>query len=185
MLSTLLYASESWTLYSRQEWSFPHALSPRILGIAWQDHVTNNEVLQQAKIQSMTTVLCQRRLRLLGHVRRLKDGRIPKDILYSEQAKGKRTTGRPHLRYKDVCKRDLKAIGIDINSWEELAGDRYRWRQALTAGLEAGERNLQQVADINRLKRKRRANQPNTNTIFQCQKCSKGCHSRVGLYRPQ
>ena len=51
----------------------------------------------------------------------MEDGRIPKDILYSELAKGKRTTGRPHLRFKDVCKRDLKAIGIDINGWEELA----------------------------------------------------------------
>ena len=185
VLSTLLYASESWTLYSRQERrlsAFHMRCLRRILGITWQDHVTNNEVLQRAKIQSMTTLLRQRRLRWLGHVRRLEDGRIPKDILYSELAKGKRTTGRPHLRYKDVCKRDLKAIGIDINSWEELAGDRCSWRQALTAGLEAGERNLQQVADETRLKRKSRAIQPTTSTTFQCQKCSKGCHSRVGLY---
>ena len=156
----------------------------RILGIAWQDRVTNNEVLQQAKIHSMTTLLRQRRLRWLGHVRRMEDGRIPKDILYSELAKGKRTAGRPHLRYKDVCKRDLNAIDIDTNSWEDLATDRCGWRQALSAGLEAGERNLQQVAEKNRLRRKRNADRPPTNTAFQCLKCSKDCHSRVGLYSP-
>lgn len=185
VLSTLLYASESWTLYSRQERrlsAFHMRCLRRILGIAWQDRVTNNEVLQQAKIHSMTTLLRQRRLRWLGHVRRMEDGRIPKDILYSELAKGKRTAGRPHLRYKDVCKRDLKAIDIDTNSWEDLATDRCGWRQALSAGLEAGERNLQQVAEKNRLRRKGNADRQPKNTAFQCLKCSKDCHSRVGLY---
>ena len=45
--------------------------------------------------------------------------------------------------------------------WEELAEDRSSWRQALTAGLETGERNLQQAADENRIKRKsKRTRQP-------------------------
>ena len=91
----------------------------------------------------------------------MEDGRIPKDILYSELANGKRTTGRPHLRYKDVGKRDLKALDIDVNSWEELAEERSSWRQELTARLEAGERNLLQAADENHLKRKvERTRQP-------------------------
>ena len=53
-------------------------------------------------------MLRQRRLRWLGHVRRMEDGRIPKYILYGELALGRRTTGRPHLRYKDVCLRDYE-----------------------------------------------------------------------------
>ena len=43
----------------------------------------------------------------------MEDGRIPKDILYDELALGRRTTGRPHLRYKDVCVRDVKVVDID------------------------------------------------------------------------
>ena len=66
------------------------------------------------------TLLRQRRLRLLGHVRRVEDGRIPKDILYGELALGRRTTGRPHLRYNDVCVRYMKAVDIDRISWEGL-----------------------------------------------------------------
>ncbi|KAJ7317013.1 hypothetical protein JRQ81_003175, partial [Phrynocephalus forsythii] len=27
---------------------------------------------------------------------------------------------RPQLRYKDICKRDLKALGMDLNRWETL-----------------------------------------------------------------
>ena len=68
-------------------------------------------------------------------------------------------TGRPHLRYKDVCRRDLQVLDMDVNSWEKLAEDRSSWRQALTSRLEAGKRNLQQAADENPLKRKSRANQ--------------------------
>ena len=79
----------------------------RILGITWQDRVTNKVVLEKAGIPSLYTLLKQRRLRWLGHVTRMKDGRIPKDLLYGELATGKRPTGRPQLRFKDVCKRDL------------------------------------------------------------------------------
>ena len=49
----------------------------------------------------------------------MENGRIPKDIIYSELALGMRTTGRPHLRYKDVCVKDMKAVDI-----EGLASDR-------------------------------------------------------------
>lgn len=43
----------------------------------------------------MFTLLRQRRRRWVGLVRRMKDGRILKDILYGELASGKRTVGRP------------------------------------------------------------------------------------------
>ena len=44
---------------------------------------------------------------------------------------GRRTTGRPHLRYKDVCIRDMKAVDIDTMSGEGLAADRTKWRSVL------------------------------------------------------
>ena len=72
----------------------------------------------------MYTQLRQRRLRWLGHVHRMEDGRIPKDLLYGELTCGKRTSGRPHLRYKDVCKRDMKALDINTKSWEAHASNR-------------------------------------------------------------
>ena len=79
----------------------------------------------------MYTLLKQRRLRWLGHVVRMDHGQIPKDLLHGELTQGKRPTGRPQLRYKDACKRDLKALGIDINGWETLASERSAWKQAV------------------------------------------------------
>ena len=52
-------------------------------------------VLQRAGIPTMFSLLEQRRMRWLGHVCRMTDGRIPKDLLYGELATGKRPTGSP------------------------------------------------------------------------------------------
>ena len=51
VLSTLLYGSETWTLYSRQERrlnAFQTRCLRRLLGITWQDRITNVEVLSRA-----------------------------------------------------------------------------------------------------------------------------------------
>ena len=58
-----------------------------------------------------------------------------KDLLYGELATGKRPTGRPQLRFKDVCKRDLHALGINIDSWEVTATDINAWRHTVKVGL--------------------------------------------------
>ena len=127
VLSTLLYGSESWTLYTRQEHRlnmFHLCCLRRNLGISWQDHIPNTKVLARVGSLSMYALLTKRRLRWLGHVTRMHDGRLPKDILYGELATGSRPTGRPTLRYKDMLKRDLKAGGIAPAGFEELAADR-------------------------------------------------------------
>ena len=155
--STLLYGSETWTTYAGQERrliTFHLRSIRRILGISWQDKVTNADVLSRAGLPTMYTLLRQRRLRWLGHVRRMEDGRIPKDILYGELALGRRTTDRPHLRYKDVCARDMKAVGIDTMSWEGLAADRTGWRSALKQHLKTGEDKLMTAAADKRARRK-------------------------------
>ena len=90
--------------------------------------------------QHMYTLLRQCRLRRFGHVHRMEDGRIPNNILYGELALGRRTTGRPHLRYKDVCVRNMKVVDIDTMSWEGLAADRTKWRSALKQHLKTGRK---------------------------------------------
>uniref|UniRef100_A0A2D4JA50 Uncharacterized protein n=1 Tax=Micrurus lemniscatus lemniscatus TaxID=129467 RepID=A0A2D4JA50_MICLE len=83
----------------------------------------------------MYILLKQQYLCWLGHVMRMADGRIPKDLLYGELVQGKCPRGRPQLRYKDICKRDLKALGMDINSWETLTSDCSAWRLKMQHSL--------------------------------------------------
>ena len=127
-------------------------------------------------------ILLLRRLRWLGHVRRMEDGCIPKDILYGELALGRRTTDRPHLRYKDVCIRDTKAVDIDTMSWEGLAADRTKWRSALKQHLETGEEKLMAAAADKRACRKEGSSSIRPETTRRCDVCNKDCHSRIGLF---
>jgi hypothetical protein len=69
--------------------------------------VTNNVVLEKAGIPSLYTLLKQRRMQWLGHVTRMYDDSIPKDLVYGELATGKKQKGRSKLRFKAVCIRDL------------------------------------------------------------------------------
>lgn len=78
--------------------------------------------------------ICQRRLRWLGHIRRMEDGRVPKDLLYGELSTKRRKAGRSQLRYKDFCKRDMKTCDIDTNTGERTADHRSAWRNAMKNG---------------------------------------------------
>ena len=66
VLSTLLYGNEAWTVYPHQ-----HRYLRRLLGLIWQDHVTNIDVLANVEMASMHSMLTTRSLRLLGHVSRI------------------------------------------------------------------------------------------------------------------
>lgn len=186
VLSTLLYGTESWTLYARQERrlnTFHQRCLRRILGISWQDHVPNKDVLEQAGTLSMFALLIKRRLRWLGHVTRMKDGRLPKDILYGELATGSRPTGRPALRYKDVCKRDLKAGGIAPAGLEALAADRSKWQSTTRSAIKTAELKREEQWEERRARRRQRAEPaPSDDNVFTCTNCSRIFRSRIGLY---
>ena len=158
VLSTLLYSSETWTTYAAQEKrlnSFHLRCLRRILSIRWQDKIPNTVVLERAGLPSIFMLLSQRRLRWLGHVRRMADGRIPKDLLYGELSRGARSRGCPRLRFKDTCKRDLKSASIDIQSWESLAESRDSWRAAVHCGTKQAEQDRTDHLKEKRAARKR------------------------------
>ena len=129
----------------------------RILGIFWQQHITNDEVLKRAGITSMFIILAKRRLRWLGHIARMEDGRIPKDRLYGELATGSRPAGRPTLRYKDVCKRDFRAGDIAPTNLEALAADKNVWRLTAKSAAVKIEQKLKEQHMMKRQRRRLRA----------------------------
>jgi len=109
IMSVLLYNSETWCNYRRQEnrrSAFHSTCLRSILGVSWREHVPNSTILHLIGSCILTTIIRQRRLRWLGHVHSMEDGRLPKDILYGEFYNAPRRTGRPKLRYKDVIKRE-------------------------------------------------------------------------------
>ena len=100
VLLTLLYGSESWTTYTRQERrlnSF-HLLCLRcLLHISWQDKIPNTKVLKRAGLMCIPSLLIQRRLCWLGHVHHMELDRLPREILYGELREGSLCVGHPLL----------------------------------------------------------------------------------------
>ena len=97
----------------------------------------------------------------------MEDGRIPKDIIYGEPTVGRRTTGRPHLRYKDVYVRDMKAVDIDTMSWQGIAADRTKRRSAPKQHLKTGEYKLMDAAMDKRARRKESSDpKPHIDVMF-------------------
>ena len=185
VLLSLLYGSETWTLYARQEKrlnSFHMRCLRKILGIKWQDKIPDTEVLEKAGIPSLFAILRSRRLRWLGHVSRMDDSRIPKQVLYGELSNGKRSTGRPKLRYKDQCKATMTDLSIDSGNWDELAKDRSRWRSAIHKGAKSFEAVRTQHAVEARQRRKEAALVERPSSLWHCRYCQRPCNARIGLY---
>ena len=78
---------------------------------AW-DILDEQNIKYSCGLPTVFTMLRQRRLQ---YVRRMKDGRIHKYILYGKLIAGKSNLGRPHLRYRDVCKGAMKDLNTDLN----------------------------------------------------------------------
>ena len=62
---------------------------------------------------------------------------------------GENTATSPHV--KDVCKRDLQALGINTDSWEVTATDRDAWRHTVKVGLSQYEETQRVKAEEKKL----------------------------------
>ena len=67
-------------------------------------------------------------LRWTGHVIRMEDQRIPKQLLFGELEQGHRRQGRPCKRFKATVKAGLQWCGIPPTELVATALDRRRWR---------------------------------------------------------
>ena len=74
------------------------------------------------------------------------------------------------MRYKDVCKRDLKGAGIEFRELEGSVEDRLSRKQAVSAGVAAAE-DTRAVEALARRSRKRVQQEPQTHvpTHYICQ----------------
>ena len=100
VLPTLLYGCETWTCYRRHLKKLDQFHLRRLLGISWEDRVTNQEVLRRSSMPGVEVLIMKAQLRWTGHVMRMEDSCLPKQIC-SELAHGTRKQGGQTKRYKD------------------------------------------------------------------------------------
>ncbi len=188
ILPTLLYGAESWTTYSRHLRAmeqYHQRLLRKILRISWKDRRTNISILEEANMTSITTTVMQYQLRWTGHVMRMPNTHLPKQILYSQLKEGSRATGGQKKRYKDNIKANLKKFHITSSNWEHIALDRSSWKKSVQDGAANHEIEPHRDAEIKwqlRKEKDKKAPPLSTLTSLSCPYCTKVCGSRIGLY---
>jgi len=73
----------------------------------------------------------------LGHVARMEDDRLPKQLLFGELLTV-RPCHRPKLCWRDVIVKDVQRMGLDPLNWYEVAQNRPRWYE-LCQTISSGE----------------------------------------------
>ena len=75
----------------------------------------------------MAAILRRHRLRWLGHVARMEDSRMPKQLLFGELVRTRPRHGTKR-RWRDLAEADVQAVGLR-RAWYEVAQDRKEWEE--------------------------------------------------------
>ena len=184
-LTTLLYGAEAWTVYSHHLKKLEHfhiSCLQKILGLTWRDRIPHTQILERSNCTSIEAILTKRQLRWTGHVIRMPDNRLPKQILYGQLETGLRRPGGPKKRYKDQIKNSLKKCKIPPVNLERLANDRKAWKASIKSGTATLEQDRTAYRTLKRQRRHARQESPAVaNDQFPCPICGKICRSRIGL----
>ena len=184
VLTCLLYASETWTLYKRhidRLDRFHLNCLRRILNLKWQDMTPDTTVLERAKTSGIAVLLVKNQLRWAGHLVRLDEQRLPKQIFYGELSSGKRPQHNPKKRFKDCLKVNLKKLDISVDDWEALATDRAQWRKTISDGARNFESGRIKHAKLKRACRKQLPVTAPTMELLKCNVCGRQLLSKGGL----
>ena len=137
ILPVLLHGSESWAPLNHQFQRlniFVNQCLRTILGLSLFDKIRNTEIRNRAKIERIETLLRRRRLRWLGHIQKMENSRLPKQLVVSKIKEGKRLHGKQKQRWHDVVNADLKSLDM-VSTWRKKALNRNLWRREISSKL--------------------------------------------------
>ena len=130
VMSVLLYGAETWPVTQLDIWklkTFQMRCLRDVLGVTRWNLLRNTEILERTGELPVEDQLRQRCLQWLGHIWRMPDNRIQKQVLKCRPSGRRRPPGGTALRRCDVVNRDLSGV----TDWQELIMDRSGWRAAI------------------------------------------------------
>jgi hypothetical protein len=106
---------------------------PKRDGVTGEGRRLHNEELNDLySSPNIIRVIRSRRMRWVGHVARMGEGRGAYRILV-ERPEGRRPLGRPRHKREDNIKMDLQEVGWGAMEWIDMAQDRDRWLAVVNA----------------------------------------------------
>jgi hypothetical protein len=145
VVSNGVYGCATWNLCAKHVRKLDSAqfqLLKKLFGIKHSHHqISYVEILRMADqagcpILPLECKIEKLQLRYLGHVERMGDGRLQKQIMYSCLNIGNvcsNRLGAPAQNYRIVIVDALKKFGYSPGSWREAAADRTAWRHQLNS----------------------------------------------------
>ena len=126
-----MYGYESWALTTKTK-SQLQAAEMKVLhlirGVTRLDRMRNTTIREQLGIENILYLIEAGQLRWYGHVKRMGDGRFPKQFL-EWTPDGRRPVGRPRTRWKDNIEKAVQKRGSTLQNIEreEVFLDRVQW----------------------------------------------------------
>uniref|UniRef100_A0A0L8FWH2 Uncharacterized protein n=1 Tax=Octopus bimaculoides TaxID=37653 RepID=A0A0L8FWH2_OCTBM len=68
-------------------------------------------------------ILISNQMRWVGHLARMQDDGLSKQLFYGELQRGKLPTHKPKKRFRDVDKSNLKALIVEVEDREQMTQD--------------------------------------------------------------
>ena len=136
VLSVLLYGCETWKLTKGEEEKldiFQTKSLRRIFGIQWQDHVTNERVLELAETTKISDEIRRRRWNWIGHILR-KDPKDDCAVALGWTPEGRRKRGRPRTTWRRMVENERNTAGW--RTWtaaRRAASNRDTWKSDVRA----------------------------------------------------
>ena len=162
---------------------FQQRILRAILGVHWQDRITNAHILEQADTTSIEAYIVTSQLSWAGHVRRMPDTRVPKQLPFAEFSSGKQKTSGQWKFCKDQLKANLNKCEMDLQL-ETTADDRAYWRRTSRMGVANLEQRRITTETEKRERRKNREYDNDTadSAVCMCNVCGRICRSAIALY---
>ena len=140
VLSVLLYGTETWAVKAhslRRLSGFHNRCIRSIMGVSkvqqWKERITSTELAEEfGMTETMKDILMRHRLRWLGHIARMDDHRLPKQLLFGELQR-KRPRHGTKRRWRDLMAADVQSTGLG-EEWYEVAQDRKEWTKRCEQG---------------------------------------------------
>ena len=130
VMYTLLYGSERWAVKSPRLEGFHNYCIQVIIGVSktrqGKEWITTRELAGWfGMTENMADIIRKHQCRWLGHLSRMDNSRIPKQLVFGELIKTHHGHG-PKRCWRDIAAMDIRVLGIE-GDWYEIAQDRQQW----------------------------------------------------------
>lgn len=126
--SAATYGSEGWIIRKEEEKrleAFEMKMLRTILGVKWQEHRTNESIVQQTGYnKGLISAVKKKKLTYAGHIMRAHDSL--EKLVIQGTVPGKRGRGRPRKKWMDDI---TEWTGLSAEAWGRAALDRTKWRK--------------------------------------------------------